>query len=73
MADAEINKKPQLERQKSKDLHVNFIDLPEVKDEKKKYLTAKYGANELNLIRKRLEIENWLSDKLNELFKVKLF
>lgn len=64
-------KKPPLERQKSKDLHVNFLTvLPEKEEEGKKYLTAKFGRNEMSLIRKRLEVENWISDKLNELYKV---
>lgn len=69
----EIKKPPPLERQKSKDLHVSFdsgfLGLPE-EDEKKKYLTAKFGRNEMSLIRKRLEVESWISDKLNELYKV---
>lgn len=59
--------RPQLEKQKSKDLHVNFLNLPEITNEKKKYLTAKYGQNEINLIKKRLEIENWLSEQLESL------
>ena len=64
-------KKPPLERQKSKDLHVGFLTvLPEKEDEKKKYLTAKFQRNEMSLIRKRLEVESWVSDKLSELYNV---
>lgn len=67
-------KRPQIVKQKSKDLHVNFLGAQseEAKDEKKKYLTAKYGAKEINLIRKRLEVENWTLDRLNELCEVSL-
>ena len=64
--------KPPLERQKSKDLHVgfNFLGLPEKEEEGKKYLTAKFQRNEMSLIRKRLEVESWIADKLNELYDV---
>lgn len=66
----EIKKSPPLERQKSKDLHVGFLGLPEKEDEKKKYLTAKFQRNEMSLIRKRLEVESWITDKLGELYDV---
>lgn len=50
--------------------HVNFNDPNELKDEKKKYLTAKYGAHQMNLIRKRLAVENWMFEQLLELCNV---
>lgn len=34
---------------------------------KKKYLTAKYGQQQMNLIKKRLKIEMWLHEQLREL------
>ena len=39
-------------------------------DEKKreKYLTAKYGAHQMALIRKRLKVEMWIFDNLQELY-----
>ena len=39
-------------------------------DEKKreKYLTAKYGAHQMALIRKRLKVEMWMYDRLQKLF-----
>ena len=48
-------------------LKVNFND--EQNDEKKnKYqLTAKYGLDQMSLIRKRLNVENWMYDTLKEL------
>lgn len=48
----------------------DFNDLNEIKDEKKKYLTAKYGIHQMSLIRKRLNVENWMIEKLNELNNV---
>ena len=36
---------------------------------KKKYLTAKYGQQQMNLIKKRLKIEMWLCEQLQELAK----
>lgn len=36
---------------------------------KKKYLTAKYGQQQMNLIKKRLKIEMWLYEQLQELAK----
>lgn len=60
-------------------LHVNFnrrsSQLNASDDEdgsetrKKKYLTAKYGQQQMNLIKKRLKIETWLHEKLQELAK----
>jgi len=40
-------------------------------DEKKreKYLTAKYGAHQMALIRKRLKVEMWIFDQLQELYE----
>lgn len=37
---------------------------------KKKYLTAKYGQQQMNLIKKRLKIEMWLYEQLQELAKL---
>lgn len=57
-------------------LHVNFnrhnkdSDEPEAgESRKKKYLTAKYGQQQMNLIKKRLKIEMWLFEQLQELAK----
>lgn len=36
---------------------------------KKKYLTAKYGQQQMNLIKKRLKIETWLYEELQNLAK----
>lgn len=33
-----------------------------------KYLTAKYGPHQMNLIRKRLAVESWLYDQLIYIF-----
>lgn len=64
-------------------LHVNFNrgggcgngqaaaddDEEEGDSRKKKYLTAKYGQQQMNLIKKRLKIEMWLHERLQELAK----
>lgn len=58
-------------------LHVNFnrsgsqsSELEEpAEGRKKKYLTAKYGQQQMNLIKKRLKIEMWLYEQLQELAK----
>lgn len=51
--------------------HVNFglyqPHEPEQSERKKKYLTAKYGAHQMSLIKKRLKVEMWLHDELQEL------
>lgn len=36
---------------------------------KKKYLTAKYGQQQMNLIKKRLKVEMWLYEQLQDLAK----
>lgn len=54
-----------------KTVKVNFNELNDLKDEKKgRYLTAKYGVHQMSLIRKRLQVENWMYDKLKELCNV---
>ena len=55
--------------------HVNFSgqddgQLTEVEEERKKYLTAKYGQHQMKLIRKRLAVEDWLDKELNRLYDV---
>ncbi|XP_066979462.1 protein phosphatase 1 regulatory subunit 14C isoform X3 [Macrobrachium rosenbergii] len=49
-------------------LHVEFAQLGEVKERKEKYLTAKYGAHQMSLIRKRLGVEMWMFDQLQSLY-----
>lgn len=37
-------------------------------EKKKKYLTAKYGAHQMLLIKKRLGVEMWIFDELRKLY-----
>lgn len=39
-------------------------------EKKKKYLTAKYGAHQMLLIKKRLGVEMWIFDELRKLYDV---
>jgi len=50
------------------DLHVNFTEKVEVKEKREKFLTAKYGAHQMSLIRKRLAVEMWLLEELQKLY-----
>jgi len=42
-----------------------------IKEQKKKYLTAKYGQHQMSLIRKRLKVEDWLDERLRFLYGCK--
>ena len=46
---------------------VNFKISPVYEKEREKFLTAKYGAHQMALIRKRLKVEMWMFDQLQEL------
>jgi len=46
---------------------VNFSTNPENEKHREKYLTAKYGAHQMALIRKRLKVEMWMFDELQNL------
>ena len=46
---------------------VNFNENPENEKQREKYLTAKYGAHQMALIRKRLKVEMWMFDQLQKL------
>ena len=46
---------------------VNFSENPDGEKHREKYLTAKYGAHQMALIRKRLKVEMWMFDQLQEL------
>ncbi len=51
--------------------HVDFDETGrEDYEERKKYLTAKYGAHQMKLIRKRLAVEDWVDSQLRQLFDV---
>ncbi|GAB1598313.1 protein phosphatase 1 regulatory subunit 14B-like [Argonauta hians] len=51
---------------------VNFNTQREaMKEQKKKYLTAKYGQHQMSLIRKRLKVEDWLDERLRFLYGCK--
>ena len=39
-------------------------------EERKKYLTAKYPQHQMRLIRKRLEVEDWVDKQLRVLYNV---
>lgn len=47
--------------------HVNFSGHSEEK-KREKFLTAKYGAHQMALIRKRLRVEMWMYERLQELY-----
>merc|ERR1712117_151476 len=46
---------------------VNFNENSENEKHREKYLTAKYGAHQMALIRKRLKVEMWMFDQLQKL------
>merc|ERR1712046_157447 len=51
--------------------NVNFNKGGDEGEEKReKYLTAKYGAHQMALIRKRLKVEMWMFDQLQEILEV---
>ena len=47
---------------------VNFKISPVYEKEREKYLTAKYGAHQMALIKKRLKVEMWMFDQLQSIF-----
>merc|ERR1739844_58399 len=47
---------------------VNFSTNPENEKHREKYLTAKYGAHQMALIRKRLKVEMWMYERLTEIY-----
>ena len=47
---------------------VNFKISPVNEKEREKFLTAKYGAHQMALIRKRLKVEMWMFDQLQKLY-----
>ena len=47
---------------------VSFCKREEEKDKRQKYLTARYGQHQMMLIRKRLAVEDWLYEKLREMY-----
>ena len=44
----------------------------EKKDERKKFLTMKYGQHQLKLIQKRLKVEFWLDIELRDMFEIEV-
>lgn len=48
--------------------HVNFESKEKQVEKREKYLTAKYGAHQMLLIKKRLAVEMWIFDELGRLY-----
>jgi hypothetical protein len=49
--------------------HVNFGGNGNGEEKKReKFLTAKYGAHQMALIRKRLRVEMWMYERLQEIY-----
>ena len=51
---------------------VNFSTGKEPGKTREKYLTAKYGSHQMSLIRKRLKVEMWMYDKLQEICNIQV-
>jgi len=49
-------------------LRVEFTEEKEVKEKRERFLTAKYGAHQMALIRKRLTVEMWIYEQLQSLY-----
>lgn len=53
---------------------VHFTDVessrPLKHDERKRYLTMKYGQHQIKLIQKRLKVEFWLDAELRKLYDI---
>lgn len=47
---------------------VNFSASQDTEKKREKFLTAKYGAHQMALIRKRLRVEMWMYDQLQTLY-----
>jgi len=47
---------------------VNFSGGQDTEKKREKFLTAKYGAHQMALIRKRLRVEMWMYDQLQTLY-----
>ena len=60
--------KPQTPNPTSTSKAVNFVTNPSGEKKREKYLTAKYGAHQMALIRKRLKVEMWMFDQLQKLY-----
>jgi len=48
--------------------HVNFGQSNGEEKKREKFLTAKYGAHQMALIRKRLRVEMWMYERLQEIY-----
>ena len=48
--------------------HVNFGGSTGEEKKREKFLTAKYGAHQMALIRKRLRVEMWMYERLQEIY-----
>ena len=48
--------------------HVNFGSGQSDEKKREKFLTAKYGAHQMALIRKRLRVEMWMYERLQEMY-----
>ena len=66
LAKLHINK-PHNTKENTPSKAVNFTTNPDGEKKREKYLTAKYGAHQMALIRKRLKVEMWMFDQLQEL------
>ena len=66
LAKLNIHKTP-TSNENSPNRAVNFTTNPDGEKKREKYLTAKYGAHQMALIRKRLKVEMWMFDQLQEI------
>ena len=67
-SDKAYSQTKQMATEKESPRNVGFNTKDQHTERKKKYLTAKYGAHQMLLIKKRLGVEMWIFDELRKLY-----
>ena len=60
------------EKSTSKGASVYFGPEEKHADKRAKYFTAKYGAHQMSLVKKRLAVEDWIFEELGRLYQTEV-
>ncbi|KAF6034839.1 hypothetical protein EB796_006855 [Bugula neritina] len=70
MADSSLSAQVKFVSKENNNVQNDLTDESVQQEDRKKFLTMKYGQKEIKLIQRRLKVEFWMDEELNKLYDI---
>jgi len=70
MADSSLSAQVKFVSKENNNVQNDLTDESVKQEDRKKFLTMKYGQKEIKLIQRRLKVEFWMDEELNKLYDI---